>query len=615
MRHFLILTSLSLAACGGSGGGGSTTTPPPPPPTTVTPVYTIQGSGAASPLDGQAVTIEAQVTGDFQDNDADTANNLGGFYVQDMPDGLFETSDGVFVFDGANPVIDVDVGDLVRVSGTVDEYFGETQIQASAVSIIGAGGLIAAPINLPRAPALSNSDGRPIADLERYEGTLVRFPQTLTVTETWDMESFGAIVLSEGGPQFQFTNRNTPDVAGFNAHEDAVGSRRLILDDGQRDTNVSPVRYRDVRVGDEITNVRGIIRYSRGSGSSGFEGYRLMPTEDPQFVAANPRPGAPNVGGNLRIAGFNVLMMFSTINTGANICGPFGNGPCFGADSALELQRQLDKLATALEMMDADVIGLVELENNASESLEIIVDELNDRLGAGTYTFIDTGTIGTSSIKNGLIYKPGSVSPVGIHAILDSGIDARFDGFRNRPAIAQTFSQNGNGARLTVAVNHLRSKAPSCNSVGDPNEGDGQADCSDTRTNAALALADWLATDPTSSGDTDALIFGDLNAHTMEDPLTALKNAGWVSLVETMVGPDSRSFVFDGQLGTLDHALASPSLAPQVSDVQEWHINAEEPPLYDYNLESGRDPSLFDGTNPYRSSDHDPLLIGLDLAP
>ena len=132
-----------------------------------------------------------------------------------------------------------------------------------------------------------------------------------------------------------------------------------------------------------------------------------------------------------------------------------------------------------------------------------------------------------------------------------------------------------------------------------------------TRTNAAAALADWLATDPTGSGDTDFLIIGDLNAYTKEDPLTAFVNAGFTNLIDT--GNDPYSFSFDAQAGALDHAVASASLVPQVAGVLEWHINADEPRLYDYNLEHGRDPALFDATTPYRASDHDPVVVGLDL--
>jgi predicted extracellular nuclease len=126
-------------------------------------------------------------------------------------------------------------------------------------------------------------------------------------------------------------------------------------------------------------------------------------------------------------------------------------------------------------------------------------------------------------------------------------------------------------------------------------------------------MADWLATDPTSSGDADILVIGDTNSYYLEDPLTALGNAGFVNLVESAAGLDSYSFQFRGQSGALDHALASASLVQQITSVVEWHINADEPRVLDYNLEFGRDPGLFDGTTPYRSSDHDPLIIGLDL--
>jgi hypothetical protein len=132
-----------------------------------------------------------------------------------------------------------------------------------------------------------------------------------------------------------------------------------------------------------------------------------------------------------------------------------------------------------------------------------------------------------------------------------------------------------------------------------------------TRTAAAAALADWINSDPTGSGDMDFLIIGDLNAYVMEDPLTTLKNAGFTSLLEA--AGDAYSYVFDAQAGALDHAVASPSLVPQIRETIEWHINADEPQLLDYNLEYGRDESLFDGRSPYRASDHDPVIVGLDL--
>ena len=132
-----------------------------------------------------------------------------------------------------------------------------------------------------------------------------------------------------------------------------------------------------------------------------------------------------------------------------------------------------------------------------------------------------------------------------------------------------------------------------------------------TRTNAAAAIADWINTDPTASGDADFLIIGDLNAYLMEDPLTALKNAGLTSLLEGNTA--AYSFQFDAMAGALDHAVASPSLNGQIREAIEWHINSDEPQLLDYNLENGRDANLFDPNSPYRASDHDPVIIGLDL--
>ncbi|MDH3613296.1 MAG: ExeM/NucH family extracellular endonuclease [Gammaproteobacteria bacterium] len=588
----------------------------------LTAIYDVQGDGASSPLDGQSVTVEGIVTGDFQDGDTDSARNLGGFFVQNVPDADFATSDGVFVFDGNNPVVGVSAGDVVRVTGTVNEYFGETQITVDNVTIIGSGGLLAAPINLPVAATRMNSDGILIADLERYEGMLVRFPQALTVSELRDIERFGDVVLTGGGRQYQFTNRNVPDVAGYGAYREAIAARRIVLDDGLRVSNATPIRYLtagpapgySIRVGDQISGVTGVLRFSRGSGADGTETYRLMPTEDPQFTSMNPRPGAPVVNGGIRIASMNVLNFFTGIDAGQPVCGPAANANCRGADSSEELRRQLAKVVTALAMIDADIVGLIELENNASDSLQQIIDELNSRLGAGTYAFVNTGTIGDDAIKTGFLYKPASITPVGSPVTLDASIDARFDDSRNRPALAQTFAQSSNGARLTVVVNHLKSKGSDCDAAGDLNLSDGQGNCNGTRTDAAAAIADWLNSDPTASGDPDFLIIGDLNAYMLEDPITTFKSAGFSNLTATATGLDTYSFVFDGQSGALDHALSSASLTPQVADVVEWHINADEPRVLDYNLESGRDPALFDGATPYRASDHDPLIVGLDLS-
>ena len=621
MHYYVILMAVVLAACGGSGGTSNNLPPTGSPATTA--IYAVQGSGAASPLVGQAVTIEGVVVGDFQDGDADDSQNLSGFFVQGTSDDDSATSDGVFVFDGSSPPVDITSGDLVRVTGTVKEYFGETQILADSVVIIGGGSILPAPIILPAAATMTNSDGVLIADLEHYEGMLVRFAQSLTVSRLRELERYGEVQLSADGRQYSFANRNAPDVVAYGAHIEAVAARRVFLDDGLRTSGATPIRYLDagvtsgysIRIGDEISGVTGALRFSRGSGGSGTETYRLMPTMEPSFDSINPRPLAPTVSGALRIVSFNLDNFFSTIDTGASICGPAGDDNCRGADSPEEFSRQLGKIVTVLSMLDADVIGVVELENNTSASLNGLVNGVNAVVGANTYAYVDTGTIGRDAIKVGLLYKSSTVQSEGPFAILDSSVDPRFDDSRSRPVLAQTFRSIANSALLTIAVNHLKSKSSSCESSGDPDLGDGQSDCGATRAAAATALGDWLATDPTSSGDADILIIGDPNAHTHEDAITALIAAGYTDLAESVIGSDSYSFEYEGQSGALDHALASASLLPQVVDVVEWHISADEPRVRDYDLEFGRDPGLFDASTPYRASDHDPIIIDLDLMP
>ena len=579
----------------------------------------VQGSGPTSPMEGQTVIVTGIVTGDFQEDDADDRRNLRGFYVQDAPpDQDLQTSDGIFVFDGNSPAVDVNSGDLVEVEGTVVEYFGETQINVTSVRVRGFGDVVPPPVDLPTSGVITNEDGDLIANLERFEGMRVRFRDTLTVTDLYTLGRFGDITLSEGGRLWQFTNDNAPDVAGYTAHRELNARRSIVLDDGLRSQNPSAIHYLEdtstpgfsIRLGDTIDDLTGNLRFSRGSGGDGDQAWRLMPTVDPVFQSANPRPGAPTVGGSIRVGAFNVLNYFTTIDTGADTCGPLGNEGCRGADSNAELTRQVDKLVTALVQSDADILGLTELENNASDSLSALVDALNTRVGSAVYAYVDTGVIHEDVIKAGLIYRTTTVSANGNFALLDRGVDSRFNDDRNRPSLAQSFTVDTTGAVFSVVVNHLKSKGSSCDSDGDPNLGDGQGNCNLTRTSAATALADWVATDPTGSGDSDYLIIGDMNAYYQEDPIEAFRNAGLTDLLGGQVNP--YTFLFDGQSGAYDYAFATSSLAPQVADTIEWHINVDEPPILDYNLDFGRDASLFDASIPYRASDHDPVIIGLD---
>ncbi|KPV48114.1 hypothetical protein SE17_39790, partial [Kouleothrix aurantiaca] len=254
---------------------------------------------------------------------------------------------------------------------------------------------------------------------------------------------------------------------------------------------------------------------------------------------------------------------------------------CRGADNATEFARQWPKTVAALTGNGADVIAVMELENDgygSSSAIQDLVGKLNSAAGAGTYAFIDadaatsqTDALGSDAIKVAIIYKPAKVTPVGTTAVLNSTafVNGGDGAARNRPALAQAFEQNSNGARFIVVANHLKSKGSACDA---PDAGDGQGNCNTVRTNAANTLMTWLGTNPTSTGDPDVLIVGDLNSYAQEDPITAIKSAGYTNLIEANIGQDAYSYVFDGQWGYLDHALGSAGIVSQLAGVGEWHI-------------------------------------------
>jgi hypothetical protein len=570
-------------------------------------IHDIQGSGASSPSIGSLVTVEGVVVGDYQN----TTTQLSGFFIQEedgQADADAATSEGVFIFDNGLGV-DVATGDVVRVKGQVAEFNNLTELgSVSQVQLCSSGASVTpTSVSLP----VVN-----LSDLERYEGMLVTFPQELTVTENFSLGRFGSVDLSVNGRLFNPTHLTTPGAAA-NAQQDLNNRSRIILDDANNQQNIDPTFYptgglsalNTLRSGYTLTGLIGVLEERFGS-------YRIQPIGPVNFAADNPRPASPGgVGGRLKVASLNVLNYFTTIDTGPDICGPAGNLDCRGADSAQEFTRQRDKIINTLLTINPDIAGLIELENNPSASIQDLVDGLNAIAGAGTYSFINTGTIGTDAIKVGLIYKPATVTPVGSFAILTSAIDPLFNDTKNRPALAQSFSENGTGEVFTVAINHLKSKGSDCNDVSDPDTGDGQGNCNITRTNAATALVNWLGTDPTGSGDLDVLIIGDLNAYAMEDPITAITDAGYTNLVDTFLGQEAYSFVFQGQSGYLDHALANGSLTSQVTGVTEWHMNADEPIVLDYNVEfksANHVTTLYD-PGPFRAADHDPVIVGLEL--
>jgi predicted extracellular nuclease len=159
---------------------------------------------------------------------------------------------------------------------------------------------------------------------------------------------------------------------------------------------------------------------------------------------------------------------------------------------------------------------------------------------------------------------------------------------------------------------HFKSKGGCDRAEGaDRDQGDGQACFNAKRVDSAEAMHAWLATDPTGSGSDRVVAIGDYNAYAMEDPIRVLRERGWVDApMATEGGATPHSFVFDGQAGRLDHAMLSPSMAAMLRGAAKWPVNSDESIGFAYDGPLGRDEA-----GPWRSSDHDPLLLGFDAAP
>lgn len=516
----------------------------------------VQGDGDASPLTGQTVTVEGVVTGDFQ-----RADQLSGFFFQDpKPDADPKTSEGLFAY-ARDTLKDVAVGDRVLVTGKATEYNGWTELSpVTAVDVCGTGSVAAQPYKLP-------SDAR-----EPVENMLLTFPQPLTVSEHYNLGRYGEVTVSSGGRLFQPTDRPGVDAA-LNAR------RSLLIDDGSSRENpatLPPI----VRTGDLAAGITGVLGY-------GFGTYRLQPTKPINYHNTNPRLPRPfPVVGNVKVASFNTLNWFTTLGSR-------------GATNAVEQQRQLAKLVAALKGLNADAVALMEVENNGQTALQALVDAVNAEVGAGTYAALQHPYPGTDAIQVAVIYKPARLTPVGAP-------QASQDAVFSRPPLIQTFRRAAGGQPFTMIVNHLKSKGTCPSSGPDTDQGDGQSCWNATRVKQAQTLLGLVKDLP------NPVVLGDLNAYGEEDPIHTLEAGGLTSVTKKFVpAPLRYSYLFDGLAGELDHALVGRQLLKRVTSATIWHINSDEPRILDYNTEYN--PASLYKPDAFRSSDHDPLVIGLTL--
>ena len=562
-------------------------------------ISAIQGAAQASPLTGEIVEVEAVVTASMQQS-----GGLKGFFIQEElsdQDSIDATSEGLFVY---YTDTQVNPGDVVKVRGTVEEKYGQTQLnRIDDLILCGTASVAATNVNLPA------DNG-----LEAYEGMYIAINNELVVNDTYGLKRYGEVRLATER-LYQATQIAQPGEAATALEAENQG-KEILLDDGSSAQNPEVIpypaptldAYNTLRLGDTVTGLEGVLAY-------GYSQYRVHPTTTPSFINTNTRTDAPQVEqrGDLRIASFNVLNYFNGDGQGSGFPTPRG------ADNLEEFARQKAKTLAAITALDADIIGLLEVENDGFGEFSAIADlvkALNAQDSDNNYAFVNLNTeqVGGDAITSGIIYRSNKVSEIGTAAFTEQ---VPFD-YGNRPPVVQTFKDIHSEETFTVVMAHLRSKGSCSRAEGlDQDQNDGQGCWNKTRVTAVNTLSQWLASNPTGVADEDVIILGDMNAYAQEDPIKTFVSNGFDNIKQTLNGNSfDYSYVYKGRIGSLDHAFASNSMMAKIQSVTDWHINADEPVALDYNTEYKSDThqaSLY-AEHAYRASDHDPVVIDLTLA-
>ncbi len=574
---------------------GGTTDPGTDPEPKQATIAEVQGTGGASPLNGQIVTVEGVITADYRTGGYD------GIVIQTQgsggeTDATPGASDGIFVYNRTAPG---SIGDLVTVTGTVDEYFGQTQITDATVSVVTPG------VGIPALTPLPTSVVG--ADREAFESMLVAPTGTYLVASSHELRNFGSLWLNP-----EELNVKSTEVVRPGAEADAIAAAnradRIILDDGFSIRATSSAHVNDQPYFTKDTVVRNGDAVDFGDNGFvlqyGFDNWRLQPVkpldsaspeaEKVSFVTNNPRPEVPSVGGDVQVASFNVYNYFTTLD----------HEDARGAENDAQFAIQKSKIVEAINGLDAEIVALMEIENSVKfgpdpdVALADLVDGLNAAAGSEVWDFVPTpaplaDAATTDYITNAIIYQKGEVELKGESATIS---DETVWGNAREP-IAQAFDIDGRV--VTVVANHFKSKS------GDGAEpADGQGHFNADRVRQAQSLLGFTETLAEDSGSEDMLLIGDFNAYSQEDPIQVFADAGWVNTVPAKA-KGQYTYTFDGELGSLDHVIASPSLAKSITGAGVWTINSPEWGDRGYAY------AATEAGTPYRSSDHDPVVVGV----
>lgn len=588
----LLLASWALAGC--SPSAAISCADP------ISSINNIQGTGPISAHVGTEVITGGIVTADWRQPE-----QLGGFFIQSLPtdtDDSDSSSEGLFIAHSSMQP-ELSPGDIVTVQGLVSEANQQTQLEhLTHIEVCGS-------TEVPKAVELRLPVAS-VAVFESLEGMLVEFPQELVINGHYQLQRFGEMVVSH---ERLFTPtqkvRGKAEVAALLAKHQR---QRLIIDDNSTLQYPAKIPFpapqltaeNPLRSGDTLVQVKGHISEFNGN-------YKIQPQLPVVMAHRNPRPQppAPPATEHLRVSSFNVLNYFNGDG------GENGFPTSRGAESVAELTRQQTKLVAAMQALNADIIGVMEIENDGYGN-DSAIAQLTAALAAASshpWRFIEAadGQLGSDQITNGLLYRADRVTPKGEAMVLTS---EPFD-WGSRPPLAQAFNfQPQPNAAVTVVVNHFKSKGSCPKDANNPNarQDDGMACWNVLRTESATALADWLGSPEIMQVSNQQIVLGDFNAYAQEDPMHALAAGGYYNLMPDYA-PNGYSYVYDAQAGSLDHILVNENLRSKVVDLAYWHTNADEPRAFEYGLENKTDKQaeLWYQPNAYRASDHDPLYIDL----
>jgi 5'-nucleotidase len=665
---FAVTVSVSDSAAGtDSKNFGWTVNPA---PVTVTPIKDIQGTGTSSPLVNQVVASQGVVTAAYP------TGGFNGFYMQTPGADTANASDAIFVYGGGSGFASYPaIGDSVDVTGTVAENFGLTELTGAAWSPHGSSlGTVTPKAVVPGTDCPlpgTTCDGTAALDTAREaaEGEAFQPTAPWTLTDVYDGGPYytaGTNASSNFGELGVAAESTLPLVAPTEVYDTqtqaaALADRkkwndahRIVVDDGAS-TNYttatgSPFPWMTStyvpRVGAAITFPAPAILISD------FSQWRLLASSQvvgepsatqPQLQqtrAANATP--QNVGGNLKLATFNVLNFFPTDGNeyvaqgGGNTCTYFtdrlgaqittnacgnpntsaGNGPR-GAANQTNVTRQRDKIVAAINTANADIVSLEELENSAKfgKSRDFAITQLTNALNAastpGKWAFAPSPTgadlpalADEDVIRTGFIYQPANVSLVGASKILVGSAP-----FTNaREPLAQAFKKAGatDSAAFAVIVNHFKSKGSGVD------DGTGQGNANPDRVAQANALVTFANDFKTARSLSKVFLVGDFNAYSEEDPVQVLTGNGYAE-VNSTTDPNEETYNFDGQIGSLDHVFANAAALPDVTGADVWPINGYESVYYEYSRFNYNVTPLYDNS-PFRSSDHSPEIVGINAA-